>query len=1453
MKISKLPLYLLYTFVFIVALTPPAYAVDGCSSASFKVAPTVNLEAGLFGLATADFNGDGHLDLVAIPNVVGAEVLLLFGRGGAEKFGPPRSVSLAGRPQQVAVGDFNGDSKPDLYVTIDGFSQSSGLFDVLLNDGTGNFAAPITTAVPGQPFLPALADLNNDGKLDVVTGLFTGNTENKVAVLLGNGTGGFTQAPNSPLVTFSVNNTNLIVGDFNEDNKPDLAMPGQGFGVIAIRLGDGAGGFGVPENVLTGGSSSLLTAGHFNHDGHLDILNGDRMMLGTGTGSFNAPITLAIPANINAAIAGDVNNDTHLDLVAGAQSGLTIFLGNGAGNLTQAKAYTAGVVGFVGRAFAHLGDFNEDGKMDIAAAMLSGIGIMDGDGAGAFYDALSYNASISSPGPIITADFNTDGKRDFAALSQSSGFTNVFSVEVALGNGAGGFTKKSVTNWSLQGLQALAAADFTSDGKPDLAVVHGTEGRVYILTNDGTGGFPAQGFSNPNFFVGFQASAIKPGDFNNDGKADLIVITAQNNSFSVMLGNGSGGFTIVNGIQLQGTFSVFDDVDVGDFNNDGKQDFAVVRSGSNTINILQGNGAGQFSNYASAPTPAIPVSVIVRDLNGDGKPDVAATSSGTQGFVRQAQVTVLINNGAGGFNTGVDYPTGEGGGGIAAGDFNNDGQPDLVVSSGFTQVGSTLDGVAVLTNKGNGQFNAWTTFPAGQQSGGLVAGDFNTDNKDDVLFTQPVGQSTALLLNDFSTAKPCLSLSDATVTETDSGTTNAVFTVTLSSASAQTVKVNYLFHPGPLTSTATAVKGVDFEPVVDTVTFLPGETSKPINIPVKGDLIDEFDQFFFIALTTPVNALISDGKGIGTIVDNDAPPTISVNDVSVVEGTQTQSTATFAVTLSSVSEKPVSVQFGYEAGTATNNVDYVTFSGLGTLEFEPGQTTKNPAASITQDNIFEPAETFFINLSNPTNATIADGQGQATITNDDPLPAIAVAAQTIRVEGAQGTSGNASIEVRLSNPSFQTITVAFATANGTATAGSDYVATSGTVTFNPGETVKTISVEVTGDNVDEINEIFLINLTNPTNATIGAAQGSVLIQDDDGPALSIGNASVNEGNIVFTNAVFTVTLSAPSVQEIFVNYSTASGTATTGIDLQQIFSNTLVIPAGATSATITIRVFGDFQIENDETFSVNLQFPTNATIAPGQGTGTGTILNDDSNGKLQFSSATYNAAEDQDGFVVVVNRVNGSTGIVKVDFATSNGTATAGSDYPATTGTLTLNQGETTKSFFIAIVRDSLFEGDETFNLTLSNPTGGAVLGTPTTAVMTIESPTLLLLLEDAALDPNQVAAVESLWFTRDPFPLISPIDLFGQGLDRNTRVLVFVSNLQLAPNDTAATVRINLVDSGGQMHDIGAEDVRVVPLFEFTQIKFRLPDNLPPGACTIKIKAHDQESNAGTVRIRTP
>jgi hypothetical protein len=126
------------------------------------------------------------------------------------------------------------------------------------------------------------------------------------------------------------------------------------------------------------------------------------------------------------------------------------------------------------------------------------------------------------------------------------------------------------------------------------------------------------------------------------------------------------------------------------------------------------------------------------------------------------------------------------------------------------------------------------------------------------------------------------------------------------------------------------------------------------------------------------------------------------------------------------------------------------------------------------------------------------------------------------------------------------------------------------------------------------------------------------------------------------------------------------------------------------------------------------------------------------------------------------------------------------------------------------------------------------------------------LILDESGPDPNQAAAIDSMLFLRDPFPVVNAANVLNQGTDRNTRLIIFVTNLQLAAGETASSVVVSLLGSNNQSYELAAEDVRAVPNFNFTQVVFRLPDNLAPGTCTIKVKAHAQASNSGTIRIKS-
>jgi hypothetical protein len=365
---------------------------------------------------------------------------------------------------------------------------------------------------------------------------------------------------------------------------------------------------------------------------------------------------------------------------------------------------------------------------------------------------------------------------------------------------------------------------------------------------------------------------------------------------------------------------------------------------------------------------------------------------------------------------------------------------------------------------------------------------------------------------------------------------------------------------------------------------------------------------------------------------------------------------------------------------------------------------------------------FVISVGQIITATATDSAGNTsefspclTVTNNPGNLAFNVAASS-----TSESSGVAAVTIDRLNGASGTITVDYATANGTATAGSDYTATTNTVTFLNGDTSKTIFIPITNDTQDEPAETFSITLSNPTGGAFLASPTThvVTINDDDPPpSVSINDVSVLEGNQGTTVFTFNLSLSAPSGLSSSVNYSTANGTATAGIDYQAA-SGTVNFAPGEIVKPLSVTVNTDLVTELNETFFVNLSSPTNLTIADGQGIGT--ILDDDNPGKLAFAFATYSVAESSLNATITVSRTNGTAGAVAVNYATSNGTATAGSDYTNTFGTLIFNDGQTSASFSVPILPDTTGEASETVFLAISAPVGGAILGAQTNAVLTI-------------------------------------------------------------------------------------------------------------------------------------
>ncbi len=358
----------------------------------------------------------------------------------------------------------------------------------------------------------------------------------------------------------------------------------------------------------------------------------------------------------------------------------------------------------------------------------------------------------------------------------------------------------------------------------------------------------------------------------------------------------------------------------------------------------------------------------------------------------------------------------------------------------------------------------------------------------------PSGATATIVNDDFPTAS--ITVSPASVPEDGAG--NLIYTVTLDQAAQSAVSV--AFNVG-----GSATSGSDYAAVSSPLTIAAGQISGTITINPTADATIEPDETVVISLAAGSGYSVgSPNSAIGTIA-NDDQPTLSINDVSVNEGNAGTSNATFTVSLSQpAGAGGVSFDIATADGTATAGVDYVASSLTGQT-IPAGSSSATFTVLVNGDTLSEPNETFFVNVSNVSGASAGDVQGQGTIVNDDAQPALSIDDVSVN-EGNSGTT-TATFTVSLSAASGQTVSVNYATADGTATAGSDYVARSGTLTFAPGTTAQGVAITVNGDTAVEPNETFSVGLSGASNASIARATGAGTILNDD-VVVTVGPASL---------------------------------------------------------------------------------------------------------------------------------------------------------------------------------------------------------------------------------------------------------------------------------------------------------------------------------------------------------
>jgi hypothetical protein len=486
-------------------------------------------------LAVTNLRRHGEEDIVALADTL---VNVLLGSGDGTVQAPVAVSGGAAGVTAFAVGDFNGDSKPDIVTSSAGGYASAASLSFLAGNGDGTFQAPQTTNIGESASALAVGNFGGADKLDLVMASNGGSSS--VTVLAGNGDGTFAVVPGVPAIVLP---RYLAAGDFTGSRKADL--------------------------VTTGDAGNAL------------------VLMNNGNGTFSPGATLTFSSIADAVLVGAFTNDGNQDVVVGTQAGtIDVFLGSGDGTFQAAKVFNLGTNDIIRNVVA--GDFNHDGRLDLAVTVdLANNGqtgeviVLLGNGNGTFKKGQTTVVGTDAFG-LVAADLTGNGKLDLATTSMLPDGTRA--VETLLGNGDGTFQAPLSTRTGFSPM-FLAAGDFSGNGKPALVLVDyfDTDNSVVVMADNGDGTFGkplAMKFSTP---LGFATPVV--GDFFGDGKLSFAIVTSLG-QVTVLRGNGDGTFqapvnylTDFNGSQPNAMV-------VADFNGDGKPDLAVTDLIAGDVSVL---------------------------------------------------------------------------------------------------------------------------------------------------------------------------------------------------------------------------------------------------------------------------------------------------------------------------------------------------------------------------------------------------------------------------------------------------------------------------------------------------------------------------------------------------------------------------------------------------------------------------------------------------------------------------------------------------------------------------------------------------------------------------------------------------------------------------------------------------------------------------------------------------
>ena len=564
-----------------------------------------------------------------------------------------------------------------------------------------------------------------------------------------------------------------------------------------------------------------------------------------------------------------------------------------------------------------------------------------------------------------------------------------------------------------------------------------------------------------------------------------------------------------------------------------------------------------------------------------------------------------------------------------------------------------------------------------------------------------------------------------------------VFTLSLSVPSGRTVVVDYVTVnltddeletltrlTGVEASEHGAVASDDYAQSSGSVEFAPDAPALDVSVTVRGDSLDEYDEWFGVALT-PTH-VTSVEKVHASIVDDDELPSISLTRVGqAIDAVADEGRAeiSFPAELSPVSGRSASVHYATRALDAVAGQDFVAASER--LVIGPGNTSGTVLVGIINDVAAEDGELLEVVISDPVNVVLWDRDDEpvpeggslvlrGTIFDDDGDALLSVEDVTVDEDG-----GPAVFTVAVLDTLTEALSVDYSTNSSTAIAGEDFTEASGTITFNSTTTTRTISVPIVADTVDEDDEQFSVAFI-PQGVTGRSTEATATIVDaSDPPRASIAAPREVTAREDTATVSFTIKLSTVSQRSVEVAYSTADGTATAGEDYRRVVDGSVTFAPGETSRTFAVQILDDEVAEVAETFTVSLAVVDVGTVTLGsQSTATVTVTDNEGEPAVSITDATASEGAAVIRFEVALSA--SSSQPVSVDYATVDRTATAGEDYETARDTLTLDPGQTAATIEVQLIVDADIEQPETFEITLDNPTNARVSLSAGTATGTI-------------------------------------------------------------------------------------------------------------------------------------